>query len=235
MAIIIKRNPIRPNQYRIKFAPAERQAGIATGCLVAVIAVILIFGAIGVYVAGNYQTWLAQGIAAGMQAVIETTDLPQQEKSEITEIIDQIKNGYLNKEISLEELGLILESMSGSPVIPIGLVTQFEESYVVPSGLNSDEKAAANLNLNRLARGISNEQIGWETVDEILAPISDLGEDGNQHLRSPAEVSDDDIRQVLVVVQRTADEAEVTDEKIEVDISDEFKKSVEIALGREIW
>ena len=231
----MKRHANRLKQDRINDPPAKNQAGIATGCLVTIIAVILIFAAIGVYVANHYQTWLAHGIAAGMHALIETSDLPQQEKSEITEIIDQIKDGYLNGEISFAELGLILESMGRSPVIPIGLVIQFEESYVVGSGLTSDEKAAANLNLNRLARGISSDQIGWEIVDELLAPISDPGEDGNMHLRTPAQVSDDDIRQVLTVVLDTVDEAEISNEKIEVDISDEFKNSVEIALGREIW
>jgi len=235
MATIMKQNPSLPNQYCIKNTHRGRQAGIATGCLVVIIAVILIFVAIGVYVAGNYQTWLAHGIAAGMHAVIESTDLPQQEKTEITEIIDQIKTGYLNGEISFAELGLILESMGRSPVIPIGLVIQFEESYVSPSGLISEEKAEANLNLNRLARGIANDQIGWDTAAEILAPISDPGEDGNQHLGPPAEVSDDDIRLVLAAVRETADEAGISMEKIEIDISDEFKNSVEIALGREIW
>jgi len=230
----MKRPANRLNHGRIKFAPARNDAGIAMGCFVAIIAVILIFVAIGVYVAHNYQTWLAHGIAAGMHALVENSDLPQHEKPEIREIIDQIKNDYLIGEISLAELGLILESMTDSPVIPIGLVAQFEASYVIPSGLNSDEKAAANLNLNRLARGISSGQIGWEVVDEILAPISDPGQDGKQHLRAPAQVSDGEIRQVLATVQETADEAEISREKIEVDISDEFKKSVEIALGREI-
>ena len=62
------------------------------GCFVAIIAVILIFVAIGVYVAHNYQTWLAHGIAAGMHALVENSDLPQHEKPEIREIIDQIKD-----------------------------------------------------------------------------------------------------------------------------------------------
>jgi len=231
----MKQNPILPNHYCTESTPGGHQAGIATGCLVVIIAVILIFVAIGVYVAGNYQTWLAHGIAAGMHAVIESTDLPQQEKTEISEIIDQIKTGYLHGEISFAELGLILESMGRSPAIPIGLVIQFEESYVSPSGLTGDEKTEANLNLNRMARGIADDQIGWETAAEILEPISDTGEDGDQHLRPPAEVTDDDIRLVLAAVRDTADEAGISLEKIEIDISDEFKKSVEIALGRDIW
>jgi hypothetical protein len=129
---------------------------------------------------------------------------------------------------------LILEGIGRSPALPMGLVIQFEQSYVVPSGLNSDEKMLANLNLNRLARGISEDQIGWENVDEILAPISDPGEDGNQHLRAPAKVSDDDIREVLTTVQEVVDEAGISAEKVEIDISEEFKKSVEDALGRTI-
>ena len=228
------RHENRLKRIQLNIPPHRRHEGIATGCLVAIIAVILIFVAVGVYVVKNYQTWLAHGIAAGMHALIDNSDLPPPEKSEITDIIDQIKTGYLTGDISLAELGLILENMGQCPAIPIGLVTQFEESYVVPSGLNSDEKAAANLDLNRLARGISNGQIGWEIIDEILAPISDAGQDGNQHLRAPAQVSDDDIRQVLATVQETVDEAEISNEKVEIDISDEFKKSVETALGRSI-
>ena len=221
-------------QVRLKSTPAMNHQGIATGCLVALISVVLISVAVGVYVTKNYQTWLAHGIAAGMHALIDNSSLPQQEKSEIIALIDQIKDGYLAGEISFAELGLILESMGQCPAIPIGLVTLFEESYVVPSGLSSTEKAAANLNLNRLARGISTEEIDWEVVNEILAPISDPGEDGKLHLRAPAEVSDEDIRQVLATVRQAADRAGISDEKVEIDISDEFKKSVETALGREL-
>jgi hypothetical protein len=219
---------------RLKPASAKTQAGIATGCLVAVIAFILIVVAIGVYVANNYQTWLAHGLAAGMHALIDNSDLPPQERYEITEIIDQVKDGYLAGEISLAELGLILESMGQCPAIPMGLVIQFEESYVVPSGLAGDEKAAAHLNLNRLARGITTGEVDWEIIDEILAPISAPGQDGSQRLKAPAEVSDDEIRDVLTTVQAAVDEAGISPEAVAIDISDEFKNSVETALGREI-
>ena len=71
-------------------------------------------------------------------------------------------------------------------------------------------------------------------IDEILAPISDLGADGNQRLRNPAEVSDGDIRQVLAAVRQIVDGTKIPPKKIEVDISDEFKKSVETVLGRKL-
>jgi hypothetical protein len=231
---MMKLHEIKLNQVQLKFAPVRNHDGIATGCLVAVMVVIFIFVALGVFVANNYQTWLAHGISAGMHTLIDKSDLPHQEKSEIKEIIDQLKDGYLDGEISLAELGSILERMGQCPAIPIGLVTQFEESYVIPSGLSRAEKSAANLNLNRLARGISGGHIGWEIIGEILAPISDAGEDGKQHLRAPAKVTDDDIREVLAAVQESADDAGISDEIVEFDISEEFKRSVEIALKRPI-
>ena len=157
-----------------------------------------------------------------------------EEKNGMDEIIYQVNQGYLAGEISTAELGLIFESMAKCPALTIGLVTQFEQSYVVPSGLSSAEKASADTNLNRLARGLSNGKIDWEIAETILAGISDIGEDGNHHLKAPGQVSDEEIREVLLAVKNAADEAGISEIKVEIDISDEFKKSVEEALDRSL-
>ncbi len=145
-----------------------------------------------------------------------------------------VPHGRNLSEISMAELGLIFEGMARCPALIIGLVTQFEQSYVVPSGLSSAEKLWADTHLNRLARGLSNGKIGWEIAETILAGISDVGEDGNHRLKAAGEVSDDEIREVLVAVKNAADEAGISEMKVEIDISDEFKKSVEEALGRSL-
>ena len=156
------------------------------------------------------------------------------EKSQITEIIHKINEGYLAGEISTAELGLIFESMAKCPALTIGLVTQFEQSYVAPSGLSSAEKLAADTQLNRLARGLSNGKIGWEIVETILVGISYVDADGTHQLKAPADVSDEEIRDVLVAVKNAADDAGISEMKVEIDISDEFKKTVEHALGRSL-
>ena len=194
----------------------------------------MIFVAAGVYAVKNRHIWIAHGITAAMNAVINNSGLPSQEKSQLAEIIHQINQGYLAGEITTAELGLIFEGMAKCPALTIGLVTQFEQSYVVTSGLSEAGKFAAHTDLNRLARGLSDGKIGWEITETILAGISDLGEDGNHHLRAPAEVSDDEIRDVLVAVKRAADNAGISEYKVEIDISDEFKKSVEEALERSL-
>jgi hypothetical protein len=210
------------------------QSGVATTLLVGLIAVLLIFVAVGVYTVKNYNRWIAYGITAGMNALINSSAIPQQEKSEVIRIISKLKDDYLAEEITIAELGLILEAIGRCPVLPIGLVVQFEQSYVVPSGLSSDEKTAAGFHLSRLARGLADGRIQWSVSEQILDPISDSGEDGSQHLRLPNLVSDEEIREVLVTAKNIADEAGISEELVEIDISDEFRKSVEEALGRSL-
>ena len=169
-----------------------------------------------------------------MNALINGSDIPEEEKAEVTRIISQLKEDYLAQGISIAELGLVLEAIGTCPALPIGLVVQFEQSYVVPSGLNADQKMAAGLHLNRLARGLADGRIDWSVSEQLLAPISDPGEDGKQHLRSPDLVSDHEILEVLVTAKNIADEAEISEAMIEIDISDEFLKAVEGALGRSL-
>ena len=228
----IRSKGLKPEGIRLK--KVDNQTGIATALLAGLIAFFLIFVAVGVYAVNNYNVWIAHGITAGMNAVLNNSDIPEQEKAEVTRIISRLKQGYLAEEITMAELGQVLEAIGSCPALPIGLVVQFEQSYVVPSGLNSDEKMAARLHLNRLARGLSDGRIDWAVIEEILGPISDPGTDGNQHLRSPERVSDTEILQVLVTAKEIADEAGIAEEMIAIDISDEFLKSVEEALSRSL-
>ena len=212
----------------------KSRAGIATGLLVGLIAFVLIVLAAGVWAVNNYRVLIANGITAGMNAVINSSDIPEEEKADVTRIITRLKEGYLADEITMAELGLVMEAMGSCPALPIGLVVQFEQSYVTPSGLSSEEKKAAGLHLNRLARGLADGSIDWAVIEQILDPISDTKADGNKELRRPELVSDNEILQVLVNAKEFADQAEISEEFVNIDISDEFLKSVEQALGRSL-
>ena len=216
------------------YSGVKAQSGMATALLVTIISIFVVFVAAGVYAVKNRQIWIAHGITAAMNAVINKSGIPAEEKSQVTEIIYQINQDYQAGQITTAELGLIFESVAQSPALIIGLVAQFEHSYVMPSGLSSAEKLTAHTELNRLARGLSGDTIGWEHVEAILAGISLRGEDGTYHLKDPQEVSDEEIREVLLAVKLAADKAGISQNKVGVDISDEFRKSVEKALGRSL-
>lgn len=216
---------------RINRLIAHRQ-GFANGCLIAIIAVVLVIVGAVVYVAMNFDRVVSEGFALAMNIMIAQSDLPQEEKSEIIEILDQLKEGCQAGDISLEELGLILEAMGSCPALAIGVMIQFEASYVEPSNLSDEEKIIAKLDLNRFAQGLSSGLISWGETREISAPIMATDEEGNHSLREPSEVTDNEIREVLAAAKYVVDEAGISRTMVEIDISEEFKKTIEEVLER---
>ena len=206
--------------------------GFASGCLIAVIVVVLLIVGGGIYVAKNFKSWAAAGITAAMSLMIEQSDLPKLEKSEIVEILYQVKEEYLAGDISLEELGQILEAMTDCPAIAMGIVVQFEASYVESSNLSAGEKTDAKLTLNRFAQGLTSGSVGWEEIEGIIAPISETNAEGDQTLKAPGRVTDDEIREVLAAVKLAADRAGIPEQLLEIDISESFRKTIEQALAR---
>lgn len=206
--------------------------GFASGCLIAVVVVVLIIVGAGIFVAKNFKSWAAEGITAAMSMMIEESDLPEVERSEIIEILNQVKEEYLAGDITTEELGHILEAMTSCPAIAMGIVIQFEASYVAISSLSDGEKNEATLALNRFAQGLTNGLIGWEEIEDIIAPISETDAEGKQTLKDPGSVTDGEIREALAAVKRAADNAGISEELVEVDISESFRTTIEEALAR---
>ena len=220
---------------RITSSGWRSQQGIASGCLIAIVVVAIIFVGGGIYVAKNYRIWAAKAVTFAMTAVISKSDLPPGEKSEITDILALLKENYIAGEIELEELGTIFEAMANCPALAVGMVVQFEASYVNPSALRDDEKADARLHLNRFAQGLNNDSIGWGQLDEVTGPILISNSEQDRDLKPPGQCSADEIRQVLANVKAAADQQSIPLQFVHIDISDEFLKTIEGALGRELF
>ena len=88
-----------------------RPEGLASGCLIAIIVTVAILIGAGIYIASNFKHWAAEGITVAMTLVIEESALPDEEKSEIIDILDQLKKDFQSDDITLEELGLILQAI----------------------------------------------------------------------------------------------------------------------------
>ena len=210
------------------------QKGLASGCLIAILVVVTIFVGGGIYVAKNYRIWAAKAVTFAMTAAINKSDLPLEEKAEITDILAMVKENYIAGDIELEELGTIFEAMANCPALAVGMVMQFEASYVIPAALRDDEKANARLHLNRFAQGLNNDSIGWGQLDEVTNPILVVNSEQNRDLKPPNQCSADEIRQVLANVKAAADQHSIPMQFVHIDISDEFLKTIEGALGREL-
>jgi hypothetical protein len=84
----MKKQPITLGQKQIESAGMKGQSGMATALLITIIALFVIFVVAGVYAVKNRLIWIAHGIAAAMNAVINKSGLPSPEKSQIKVEID---------------------------------------------------------------------------------------------------------------------------------------------------
>jgi len=212
-----------------------RREGLASGCLIAIIVTLAVLIGAGIYIASNFKHWAAEGVTVAMALVIQESALPDDEQSEIIGILHQLKEDFQNDDITLEELGLILEAIPNCPALSIGMMIQFEASYVIPSTLSDEEKIEANLTLNRFAQGLSGGTISWEEAHEVSEPLTEIDAEGKQTLKEPGEITEDEIRQMLVAAKQASDTAGIPGAKIEIDTSDEFQKAIEEAIGRALW
>ena len=218
--------------HQLKWGLVLHRGGLASGCLIAIVVMVAILIGAGIYIASNFKHWAAEGVTVAMTIVIRESALPDEEKSEIIDILDQLKKDFQSDDITLEELGLILQAIPNCPALTIGMMIQLEASYVKPSNLSDEEKLEANLTLNRFSQGLSGGTISWEEAHEVSEPLTDIDAEGKQTLKEPGEITDEEIRQMLAAAKQAADTAGIPAVRIEIDISDEFQKAIEEAIGR---
>ena len=76
--------------------------------------------------------------------------------------------------------------------------------------------------------------IGAATVDELAANLKTIDDDGDEVMKSPEQVADDEIRDLIIRVEKTVDAVGVPPGFREMNLATELKKSIENAIGREI-
>ncbi len=222
---------------------AER-GGAMAGCLIALGIVLVIVIAGVIFVALNWRGWMASGIDAVSEGIVAEMELDETERGEVLAELKAVTQAFKDGDIELSDAGRIIEEIARSPVAPTLIVAGLNAEYFQPSGLEAEEKEAANLAMSRVARGVYDKSIEPEKLNEIFAPISTTATTGSGvhinteefslNLKSPDDVTDEELREVIVLAQAEADAAEVPNEEFEIDASEEIAKAVETALGRRL-
>lgn len=223
------RNPTRAPRMAL-----NRRGGAAVWLLLSVGAVIAALAGAGFYITQNYEKLIAAEVARTVKSTVSASGLSREDKAGIIAIVERLRQDYLEGRVTLAELQSVLKALASSPVLPAGLIAQFEASYVLPSGIDPGEKEAARIDLNRFTHGLCTRQIGWEAVHEATAPISESDISGKRRLKAPAKCRPEEIRRVLASIRAACDRAEIPPAMAPVDIAGEFRKSVETALGRQL-
>ena len=180
----------------------------------------------------QWRGWPASLATAGMTVLVEKLELPDEDQALILARFDDLAKDFKDKKISKDQLLAVGVKLIESPVIQAVGVFAVEKNYFEDSGLSAEEKADASLQLDRLARGVYEEKISLEemqdAMDEIV--VRSIGND-NVTFREPETVDDDDLRRLISKVKAEADEAEIPNEPFEIDIAAEFIKAIDEALG----
>jgi nitrogen fixation/metabolism regulation signal transduction histidine kinase len=215
-------------------APEKRRSWL-TGCLIgclAIVVVMVLLGIIaGIWISRNAKGWIANSLSTVVKQSIAETDLPAEEKEQINAQIDRGAKAFADGEISGEQAALLMEKLIQSPLLTAIVASAAEKKYVDPSGLSEEEKTAANVTLQRFARGVIDQKINPQTYETVMKSIATKQGD---EWELKETVSDDELRKFLEAAKTAADDAKVEEQPPQVDPSDEVKRLIDEALKNEI-
>ena len=215
--------PPYPEQARSNWVPA-----CLVGCLLMFIVSVLLCAGTAWYVFSHAKR-IASNLAREMiVSVVEESDLEVEEKQAIVAQVNRVVEQYQSGKITTEDLGRIMEELAESPLMGAILIKSVEAKYIDPSGLSEEEKADARVTLQRVLRGMYEEQLDPDDLQTAMDYVSYETSDGQRQLKN--QVSDDELRAFLQECELRADEAGVPDESYEVQISEELKRAIDRAL-----
>jgi len=213
--------------------PVERKSGwrsCLTGCLIALVVLVVIAILVGFWIARNARGWAATGVTEVVRQGMASSQLPAVEQQEIMIQVDRVATAFREKKISLERLGELAQKLADSPVMSLIGASMIEKHYFAKSGLSEEEKTAGGQTLQRFIRGAIDEKINKAGIDAAMVHVADR-EHGQWELRKT--LSDEELRAFLAEAKQQADAAGIPEQPAEIDPSDEIKKIVDHALAGE--
>lgn len=192
---------------------------------------LIIFGVIflcmivgGIYVAMHWKGWAADFANVAAQGMIKDSGLPADQRESILAEVKQLGDDFKNGKITTERLGQVAKTISESPLVPLAGVQMARQQYIEPSDMTEQEKAAANLAIQRFARGVYEKKISKEELDDAVKPVADLRNNGSWKIKDhPTRMEVDEF---VANVKARADAAMIPNEPFEVNIADELKKAI---------
>jgi hypothetical protein len=172
----------------------------------------------------NLPKWSRDAIVT----VVEDSPLPADQKERVVAQVDRVVRQYQEGQVGPEQLGELVERLSQSAMFSLLVMNAAQQKYVVPSGLEEQEKQEADVTLKRLVLGLHEQRIAPQDLEPVLDYISMQDANGNRQLHN--QVSDDQLRAMLADCDRLANQAQVAAGEFQLDVADEIESIVEETL-----
>jgi len=205
-----------------------------------IVGVLLCAGGVW-YVRQNADKWVARMVREVIVASINGSEIPAGEKTEVVAQIDRVVDAYKQGRIKAEDLEPMMKKLEKSPAFLLIEAWGLEKTYLDPSGLPADEKAAGRRTIERAFRGLCEQKITPQQFSGVVpqqqfqsqAEVKiDNGKTVVKQSRGPgSQLTDEQVQKLLADLKKLADDANIPDEPFEIDIGDEVKKLVDEVLA----
>jgi hypothetical protein len=223
--------PGQPGFPQQPYGPPPQQSsggcgwGILLGCGGLMLMVILLCGGSVWWASQNVERLAGMAVRQVIVALINDSDLPAQEKTEVIAQVDRVVNAFVDKKITQEDMQKIFDELQKSPVFAIIGAWGLDKMFIEPSGLSSEEKEAGRRTLERVMRGLMEKKISEQAFQQTMPRQAQPGQPPRND-----RLTDEEVRDMLTKMKKLADDAGIPDEGYDVDVGDEVKKVVDKAL-----
>jgi hypothetical protein len=212
--------------------PKSKGGGCLKGCLIATVVLLLLTVLSGWYASNNWRGWAGSLGRTMVNGVLDETELPAEEKTEILEQVQRVITAFEKGSLTNAQAEDLLTQLTESPLSAPVIAFVIEKKYFDSSGLSDEEKETGRMTLRRCVRGLFDEELTEDDADAVLSHIGTKDPEGNWEFRD--DVTDDELREFLAEAKERADNAGVAETVEEVDPSDEIKRIVDSVLNPEL-
>ena len=152
--------------------PKESGSGcgmpVLIGCGVTLlVSVLLCVGAVW-WVKNNFDRMVARMGREFFVAMVNESEIPEEEKKEVITQIDRLVTAYDQRKIDQQDLQRMIEKMENSPIFVLIGSWGLDQAYLMPSGLSDEEKAAGRVAIERAMRGVIDKKITQEQFNAAM-------------------------------------------------------------------
>jgi hypothetical protein len=200
----------------------------------AAVGAVTVFG--GGTVLGGWLVYNNAGaIAAGAarlaaDAIIDDIDgLSAAERQLMKDDTNRLIAGLETGQISEQDLVNFTEELVTGPLGGLVVVAGVSDKYFGPAGLSDDEKARADRALERVARGLSEDELGLPELAPLISRVTEVGPDGETQPKD--QLTHQELMDLVADAEKLANDKNIPDEAFVVDIPAAFDKAVDEALA----
>lgn len=211
--------------------PESKDGGCLKGCLIATVVLLLLTAISGWYASNNWRDWAGSLGRTMVTEVLDETELPAQEKTEILEQVQRVITAFEEGSLTSAQAEDLSNQLAASPLSAPVIAFVIEKKYFDSSGLSDEEKETGRMTLRRCVRGLFDGELTEVDADAVLTHIGTKDPEGNWEFRD--DVTDDELQEFLAEAKERADNAGIAETVEEVDPSDEIKRIVDSVLNQE--